>query len=101
MGGGQPADDNHRFGHGKAEALSALFQVVLIGVSAMAWRCMRCSNSSGERTGGGRRHHRFGVAIVGTLALLAWQRTVIRAPAPSPLRPTICTISPTSSSIWR
>jgi ferrous-iron efflux pump FieF len=33
---GQPADDNHRFGHGKAEALSALFQVVLIGVSAAA-----------------------------------------------------------------
>ena len=26
----QPADDNHRFGHGKAEALAAMFQVVLI-----------------------------------------------------------------------
>jgi ferrous-iron efflux pump FieF len=45
---GQPADDNHRFGHGKAEALSALFQVVLIGVSAVAWRSMRCSNSLGR-----------------------------------------------------
>jgi ferrous-iron efflux pump FieF len=43
---GQPADDNHRFGHGKAEALSALFQVMLIGVSAVAWRFTRCSNSS-------------------------------------------------------
>lgn len=30
----QPADANHRFGHGKAEALAALFQVVLISASA-------------------------------------------------------------------
>ncbi|MGL1747223.1 cation transporter, partial [Vibrio parahaemolyticus] len=29
----QPADDNHRFGHGKAEALGAMFQVVLISIS--------------------------------------------------------------------
>ena len=29
-----PADDDHRFGHGKAEALSALFQVILISISA-------------------------------------------------------------------
>ena len=25
-----PADEDHRFGHGKAEALAALFQIVLI-----------------------------------------------------------------------
>src|SRR3546814_8882896 len=31
-----PADRNHRFGHGKAEALVALFQVVLIIVAALA-----------------------------------------------------------------
>lgn len=30
----QPPDANHRFGHGKAEALAALFQVALISVSA-------------------------------------------------------------------
>src|SRR5690349_24364007 len=30
----QPADESHRFGHGKAEALSALFQVILISLSA-------------------------------------------------------------------
>ncbi|MFN4114852.1 MAG: cation transporter, partial [Sphingomonadaceae bacterium] len=30
----QPADHDHRFGHGKAEALAALFQVALIAVSA-------------------------------------------------------------------
>ena len=32
----QPADREHRFGHGKAEALAAMFQVMLIGVSAAA-----------------------------------------------------------------
>src|SRR5688572_14749471 len=31
-----PADPDHRFGHGKAEALAALFQVVLIAMSAIA-----------------------------------------------------------------
>ena len=35
-----PADHDHRFGHGKAEALVALAQVILIGVSAIgiSWR---------------------------------------------------------------
>ena len=31
----QPADDEHRFGHGKAEALAALVQVILITLSAI------------------------------------------------------------------
>src|SRR3954463_810888 len=37
-----PADSDHRFGHGKAEALVALAQVVLITVSAIgiAWRAV-------------------------------------------------------------
>jgi ferrous-iron efflux pump FieF len=36
----QPADQDHRFGHGKAEALAALFQTGLITASAIAiaWR---------------------------------------------------------------
>ena len=29
-----PADEDHRFGHGKAEALAAIFQVMLIALSA-------------------------------------------------------------------
>ena len=38
----QPADHDHRFGHGKAEALVALAQVVLITVSAIGicWRAV-------------------------------------------------------------
>ena len=37
-----PADDDHRFGHGKAEALSALVQVALVTVSAVliGWRAV-------------------------------------------------------------
>jgi ferrous-iron efflux pump FieF len=37
-----PADHDHRFGHGKAEALAALFQVALITASAavIAWRAI-------------------------------------------------------------
>ena len=34
----QPDDAKHRFGHGKAEALAAMFQVVLISISALAGR---------------------------------------------------------------
>src|SRR5437763_12704752 len=38
----QPADHDHRFGHGKAEALVAMAQVVLISVSAIGicWRAV-------------------------------------------------------------
>ena len=42
-----PADEEHRFGHGKAEALAAMFQVVLISISALglAWRAIAISSS--------------------------------------------------------
>ncbi|MCM8558487.1 cation diffusion facilitator family transporter [Sphingomicrobium sediminis] len=75
-----PADEEHRFGHGKAEAIAALFQVILISVSAIgiAWRGI-------ERFGSGTRTQELelgvgvsAVAIVVTLGLLAYQRFVIR-----------------------
>ena len=75
-----PADDDHRFGHGKAEALSALVQVMLVTVSALfiGWRAI-------DRLGSGAptEHPEMGigislVAIVATLALLAYQRHVIK-----------------------
>lgn len=75
-----PADDDHRFGHGKAEALSALMQVVLITFSAIfiGWRAV-VRLGSGESTA----HPEFGIgvsviAIVATLALLAYQRHVVK-----------------------
>ena len=76
----QPADREHRFGHGKAEALASLVQVILISISALfiAFRAI-------ERLIGGAQttHAELGigvsfVAIVFTLALIAYQRYVVR-----------------------
>ncbi|MCY1171294.1 Ferrous-iron efflux pump FieF [compost metagenome] len=76
----QPADHDHRFGHGKAESLAALFQVMLITASAagIAWRAIVALGSR-EPTQGAE----FGIgvsliAIVATVILLAYQRAVIR-----------------------
>ncbi len=75
-----PADRDHRFGHGKAEALVALGQVVLISLSsiAIAWRaCERLlKGAQTERMEAGIAVSL--VAIVFTLLLLSYQRHVIR-----------------------
>jgi ferrous-iron efflux pump FieF len=74
-----PADHDHRFGHGKAEALAALAQVGIIAFSALAigWRAVQ-RLLSGEATA----QAEYGIAVsliaIGvTLALLAYQRRVI------------------------
>ncbi len=75
-----PADDEHRFGHGKAEALAALVQVILISVSAMiiVWRSVD-RLQSGEPTQGLELGIGVSViAMIATFALLAYQRYVIR-----------------------
>ena len=75
-----PADHDHRYGHGKAEALAALFQVALITLSAAAilWR-------AAARFGGAQPNGDASlgigvslVAIAATLALLGYQRSIIR-----------------------
>ncbi len=76
----QPDDEKHRFGHGKAEALAAMFQVVLISISALslAFRAVE-QFLAGSRTAAADEG--IGVSLVAmaaTLALLAWQRRVIR-----------------------
>jgi ferrous-iron efflux pump FieF len=75
----RPADFDHRFGHGKAEALAALFQVALIAFSAfgIGWRAID-RLIEGEQTS----HAEYGIAVsliaIGaTFALLAYQRFVI------------------------
>lgn len=74
-----PADNDHRFGHGKAEALAALFQVMLITGAAIgiAWESI-------HRLGGGHetRAPETGIgvsviAIVLSLALVVYQKRVI------------------------
>jgi ferrous-iron efflux pump FieF len=75
-----PADTDHRFGHGKAESLAALAQVGIITFSAMGigWRAVdRLLN------GAATAHGEYGiavsvVAIAATLALIAYQKWVIR-----------------------
>ncbi len=76
----EPADHDHRFGHGKAEALAALFQVGLITASAVgiAWRAIL---ALGERAPTQDAEFGIGVslvAIAATMVLLAYQRSVIR-----------------------
>ena len=74
-----PADDDHRFGHGKAEALAALFQVALITASAagIGWRAIASFNAVAPTDDAA-----FGIlvsviAILATFALLAYQRRII------------------------
>ena len=76
----QPADTDHRFGHGKAEALAALMQVILITLSALfigyrsVERLMRGARTQEAELGIGVSL----VAIAFTLALITYQRYVVR-----------------------
>lgn len=74
-----PADEDHRFGHGKAEALAAIFQVMLIALSAtgIAYRAIdRLMN--GAQTQAAEEGIAVSlIAIAVTLALITWQRVVI------------------------
>ena len=75
-----PADREHRFGHGKAEALAALVQAILITLSALAigWRAVG-RMIEGQRTEDAAEGIIVSVvAIFVTLALLAYQRSVVR-----------------------
>jgi ferrous-iron efflux pump FieF len=76
-----PPDADHRFGHGKAEALAALAQVVLISVSAAAilWRAVERLRSGGGVEDAGLGITVSLVAIAATILLLAYQRRVIAA----------------------
>lgn len=76
----QPADDDHAYGHGKAEALAALFQTGIITTSALAigWRGISLIGTS--RT---PEFPEVGigvsiVAIITTFMLISFQRYVIR-----------------------
>lgn len=76
----QPDDDNHRFGHGKAEALAAMFQVVLISISALSLALRAVQEwIAGTRPAGAENGIIVsGVAMAATFGLLVWQRHVIR-----------------------
>lgn len=74
-----PADRQHRFGHGKAEAIAAFFQVVLISLSAF-W----IATHSAQQLIGGTRPGDAGagimvslIALTLTLLLVTYQRRVV------------------------
>ena len=71
---------SHRFGHGKAEALAALFQVVLISISAVSLLFHAIQQITvGSRVAAANEGIAVSaIAMTATLALLAWQRHVIR-----------------------
>jgi ferrous-iron efflux pump FieF len=76
-----PADHDHRFGHGKAEALAALFQVVLIAFSAMAI-ASRAIHRISEGTVTAHAGYGITVSLIAlalTFALIAYQRRIIAA----------------------
>ena len=75
-----PADHDHRFGHGKAEALAALSQVALITVSAafIGFRAVQRLLQGAQTS---RAELGIGVSIVAillTIALITYQRHVVR-----------------------
>lgn len=76
----QPADEDHRFGHGKAESLSAIFQVMLIALSAAAilYQAIVTLLEGGRTQAAAEGIGVSLAAIVATFALLGWQRYVIR-----------------------
>ena len=76
----RPADEDHRFGHGKAESLSAIFQTVLIALSALGILLRAIEQwVNGARTDAADEGIAVSIiAIAATLVLLAWQRHVIR-----------------------
>lgn len=76
----QPADREHRFGHGKAEAIAALFQtsLILVSAAAIAWRAVLRLLNPVEPA---QAELGIGVSLVAiamTLALVAYQRAVVR-----------------------
>jgi ferrous-iron efflux pump FieF len=75
-----PADHDHRFGHGKAEAIAAFVQVGIIAVSALAigWRAVD-RLMRGETTANAEYGIAVSViAIAATAGLILYQRSVVR-----------------------
>jgi ferrous-iron efflux pump FieF len=75
-----PADYDHRFGHGKAEALAALVQVIVISIAALFIGARSIQRlAAGAQTS--QAELGIGVSIIAmalTAALIFYQRSVVR-----------------------
>jgi ferrous-iron efflux pump FieF len=76
----QPADWDHRFGHGKAEALASLVQIILITISAIfiGFRAVQRLLAGAETADAELGIGVSLVAMVLTAALITYQRYVVR-----------------------
>ncbi len=76
----QPADREHRFGHGKAEALAALVQVIIISMSALfiGFRSVQRLVVGAQTADAELGIAVSAAAIALTFALIAYQRHVVR-----------------------
>ncbi|MPT49177.1 MAG: cation transporter [Sphingobium sp.] len=79
-----PADEEHRFGHGKAEALSALFQgmIIMAAAGGIAWEAARRVLGEGAEATPSAGGTELGIAVsvlaMGlSLLLIAYQKRVI------------------------
>ena len=75
-----PADEEHRFGHGKAEAIAALMQTLLIlgSAAAILWRAAAVLAGRAEPVGAPELGMTVSLlAIAATLALVWWQGRVV------------------------
>ena len=75
-----PADHEHRFGHGKAEALAALLQLILISLSAI-FIGFRAVQRLASRAQTADAELGIGVSVIAmilTIALISYQRHVVR-----------------------
>ena len=76
----RPADEDHRFGHGKAEALGAAAQMALVGAAALliAYSAIvELASPSSAQIATGPAIIASGVAIALTLALIGYQSFVV------------------------
>jgi ferrous-iron efflux pump FieF len=75
-----PADHDHRFGHGKAEALASLVQVIIITFSAafIGFRAVQRLVAGAETAQAELGIGVSIVAIVLTIALISYQRHVVK-----------------------
>lgn len=75
-----PADRNHRFGHGKAEALAGLAQSLFITASALLvlWQGLDRLQNPVELQAGWYGIAVMSLSIIATLLLLGYQQHVIR-----------------------
>lgn len=75
-----PADEDHRFGHGKAEALAGLFQASILGGSAF-FLVLQAIDRFTEPRSVSAPELGIGVSLAAigmTFALVAYQRSVVR-----------------------